>query len=194
MLFIFDMGGVVTNTFTPQDLCNELKISVDDYKKILKSELWENFEKGFISSIEFWTEFNKNFKNPSEPDVTTDLFRLFFHPKKDLITCKLISELKMNHRVVCGTNTNQSHYENHLERGDYALFNQTYASNKIGRVKPNADFFELIIKAEGYENKINEVFFTDDKIENCQAAKKLGINTHHCKNSQLLFNEWIKYK
>ena len=74
MLFIFDMGGVVTNTFTPQDLCNELKISVEDYKKILKSELWENFEKGFISSIEFWTEFNKNFKNPSEPRIYSDYF------------------------------------------------------------------------------------------------------------------------
>ena len=88
----------------------------------------------------------------------------------------------MNHRVVCGTNTNQSHYENHLERGDYALFNQTYASNKIGRVKPNADFFELIIKAEGYENKINEVFFTDDKIENCDAAKSMGIFTYKFEN------------
>ena len=40
MLFIFDMGGVVTNTFTPQDLCNELKISVEDYKKIFSYSLF----------------------------------------------------------------------------------------------------------------------------------------------------------
>ena len=39
MLFIFDMGGVVTNTFTPQDLCNELKISVERVRQIENASL-----------------------------------------------------------------------------------------------------------------------------------------------------------
>ena len=50
-----------------------------------------------------------------------------------------------------GTNTIQSHWENHTERGDYAFFDKTYASNKINCAKPNPHFFELILEAENYK-------------------------------------------
>ena len=107
---------------------------------------------GNISSAEFWKEFNNRIttlktqdKFLQVPEVTTDLFRLFFHPSKNLQTIELVQALKKQHRVVCGTNTIQSHWENHMERGDYSFFNQTYASNKIGCAKPDPHFFELIL-------------------------------------------------
>ena len=103
----------------------------------------------------------------------------------------MILKLKEKHRVVCGTNTNQSHWGNHLERGDYAFFNQTYASNIIGIMKPDPQFFETIMKAEGYSP--SETFFTDDKIENCDAAAKLGINAHHFTTAEDLYEQWSKY-
>ena len=58
-----------------------------------------------------------------------------------------------------------------MERGDYAFFNQTYASNKIGCAKPDPHFFELILEAE--ETEAQNVFFTDDKEENVAAAASL---------------------
>ena len=99
--------------------------------------------------------------------------------------------LKTKHRVVCGTNTIQSHWENHLERGDYSYFDQTYASNKIGVAKPEPLFFKLILEAEGYlpEN----TFFVDDKEKNCKAAASVGINTELITTPQQLYDKWIKY-
>lgn len=216
MLFIFDMGGVVTNTFKMDSLYNELNLQSKDFFSICKiNDVWEQFELGKLSSNDFWQTFNElicKIKKMSQkeqenlrkeynlsldldfskiPVVETDLFRLYFHPTRQKKTVELIQKLKEKHRVVCGTNTNQSHWENHLECGDYSLFNQTYASNKIGKIKPNANFFETILKAENFLP--SEAFFTDDKIENCEAAAKLGINVHHFVSQEKLFEDWIKY-
>ncbi len=216
MLFIFDMGGVVTNTFKMESLYNELNLHSKDFFELCKiTDIWKNFELGKLSSNEFWRNFNTlicKIKKMSQkkqqkliqkynlssdldfskiPEVETDLFRLYFHPTRQEKTVELINKLKEKHRVVCGTNTNQSHWENHLECGDYSLFNQTYASNKIARIKPNTDFFETILKAENCLP--SQAFFTDDKIENCEAAAKLGINVHHFVSQEKLFEDWSKY-
>ena len=78
-----------------------------------------------------------------------------------------------------------------MERGDYAFFNQTYASNKIGCAKPDPHFFELILEAEGYSAE--EAFFTDDKIENVEAAKSIGINAVQFTSATELKNLWAQY-
>ncbi len=201
MLFIFDMGGVVTTTFAMDLLYKKLNINQKTFFSIcneLKPNIWDEFEIGNISSREFWNEFNQRVLElngkldlSNVPQVKTDLFRLYFHPSKNLRTVELIQELKKKHRVVCGTNTIQSHWENHMERGDYSFFNQTYASNKIGAAKPDPEFFRLILEAEGYPPE--EAFFTDDKEENCSAAQSLGINAVHFTTPEELWKAWEKY-
>lgn len=179
MLFIFDMGGVVTNTFKMDSLYQKLGISKEEFFKICQedSKIWPYFQNGFIDAKEFWNSFNK-LTQGKVPPVKNDLFRLTFHPSKNMETIALIRELKAaGHRLVCGTNTIQSHWENHMERGDYSFFNQTYASNKIGISKPDKEFFNVILEAEGYEPK--DTFFTDDRIENVLAAGEVGINAYH---------------
>lgn len=193
MLFIFDMGGVVTTTFPLDLLTEKLGLYKNEFLKICKEngDIWNRLEKGFIDTRNFWDAFNKVSVPQKLPFVKNDLFRLYFHPTLQTRTAELITALRKKHRVVCGTNTIQSHWENHMERGDYALFDQTYASNKIGEAKPNPNFFQLILEAEGY--KAEEAFFTDDKIENCQAAESLGIKTVHFESPEKLWEEWGKY-
>lgn len=217
MLFIFDMGGVVTSTFEFEQIYKKLNISKEDFNNIcsLDDDIWELFQKGKISATQFWELFTnrvgkmqhliitgvhsdiQKYNFTSEEKIMKintfdyDLFRLYFHPKLNTKTVEIINSLKKNHRVVCGTNTIQSHWENHLERGDYAFFDQTYASNKIGFTKPHKNFYEIIMEAEGYEAK--ETFFTDDRKENCQAAQELGINTVHFSSAEDLAEKWKKY-
>ena len=194
MLFIFDMGGVVTNTFDITKVSQKLGISNDLFWKICKNgyeNFWDEYQKGFIQTIDFWKKFNIYSKEYQIPEVKHDLFHLEFHPSKKTGTVDLILKLKKKHRVVCGTNTIESHYDNHLERGDYLFFNKTYASNKIQAIKPNLDFFELILDAEGYSPQ--ESFFVDDKIENVNAAKSLGINAVLFESEEDLISKWEKY-
>ena len=60
MLFIFDMGGVVTNTFKMDSLYNELNLQSKDFFSICKiNDVWEQFELGKLSSNDFWQTFNE---------------------------------------------------------------------------------------------------------------------------------------
>ncbi|MCI6593239.1 MAG: HAD hydrolase-like protein [Treponema sp.] len=192
MLFIFDMGGVVTNTFKMDSIYQKLNISKNDFSEICKknnNDIWHKLETGIISVNQFWNEYNGRIQSIEKAKpAETDLFRLFFHPSKNLQTIELIKSLKKNNRVVCGTNTIQSHWENHMERGDYAFFNQTYASNKIGCAKPDPHFFELILEAE--ETEAQNAFFTDDKEENVAAAASLGIHAELFTTAAELTEKW----
>ena len=192
MLFIFDMGGVVTNTFKMDSIYQKLNISKNDFSEICKknnNDIWHKLETGIISVNQFWNVYNRRIQSIEKAKpAETDLFRLFFHPSKNLQTIELIKSLKKNNRVVCGTNTIQSHWENHMERGDYAFFNQTYASNKIGCAKPDPHFFELILEAE--ETEAHNAFFTDDKEENVAAAASLGIHAELFTTAAELTEKW----
>ena len=198
MLFIFDMGGVVTNTFRMDSIYKKLNLSKSEYQDICSLEgrnIGDLLNIGKITTEEFWQEFNRRSRlyksqNPV-PQVEHDLFRLCFHPSKNLETVELIQMLKKKNRVVCGTNTIQSHWENHMERGDYAFFNQTYASNKIGCAKPDPHFFELILEAE--ETAPENAFFTDDRADNVAAAASLGIHAEVFTSAKELTAKWEKY-
>ena len=196
MLFIFDMGGVVTTTFEMDSLYSSLGIHKTEFFEICKSDsaekdIWNLLQIGKISVNEFWQAFNERIKDTKIPPVKSDLFRLYFHPVLNEDTATLITELRKRNRVICGTNTIQSHWENHLERGDYSLFDQTYASNKIGLAKPDPDFYKMILQAEG--GHAENTFFTDDRIENVEVAQKLGINAVQFTTAKALIKLWKKY-
>lgn len=193
MLFIFDMGGVVTSTFSMDSMYESLKMNSKEFMEICKSgnNIFSDFTKGKMDSAQFWAAFNERIKDRDICPVTHDLFRLYFHPVLNEGTVKIINKLKKKHRVVCGTNTIQPHWENHMERGDYSYFHQTYASNKISEEKPDERFFKVILQAEGY--KPEEAFFVDDKIENVEAARRVGINAVQFKSAEQLKAEWKKY-
>ena len=201
MLFIFDMGGVVTTNFKGK-FCSEL-LNIPDEKFFplcghtpnapQDKDLFNLINLGKMTIPEFWKRFAENARREgfNIAPIEHDLFRLTFHPKLNDKTVEIIKALRKNHRVVCGTNTIDSHWENHLERGDYSFFDQTYASNKIHAIKPDPIFFQLIMTAEGYLP--SETFFTDDKLENIQAARSLGINAIQFTTADDVYNAWKKY-
>lgn len=191
MLYIFDMGGVVTSTSSEiKKLVDILGTNENDFFKWCGSpkgnpagrgsEFYKNGEMDLFSMLsngeitvkEFWSIFSAR----SGIAVTTDWWHWLFHPVLNQKAVKIIETLKSNkNRVVCGTNTIDSHYQNHLERGDYSFFDQTYASNFMGVSKPDPRFWKIILTAENAGP--HETVFIDDRKENVDAAKSLGIKS-----------------
>ena len=176
MLYIFDMGGVVTTTCSVDKEMEEiLGIKSSEFHSICagknkEEDLMALCSDGKISCAEFW----KLFSERSGISVQTDWWRLLFHPELNGETVNIIRELEQaGHRVVCGTNTVDSHWRNHVERGDYSYFDQTYASCFMGVSKPDPMFWKLILKAE--KTLPSDAVFIDDRKENCLAAASLGI-------------------
>ena len=190
MLFIFDMGGVVTTTSEKVRLCKKIGIEKEEFIE-LTNDIYESLNKGEISVKEFWSVFNSRSEKKGIEPVLTDYFKLYFHPQLNCETVKIIRQLRKKHRVVCGTNTIDPYYDIHLERGDYSYFDSTYSSNKIGKAKPDADFFKLIMEAENYTPE--QTFFTDDLTVNIEAAAGLGINAFRFTDAKALLKNWKKY-
>jgi putative hydrolase of the HAD superfamily len=169
-LYIFDMGGVVAaNTDVFPSVFNHLKITAEQFHVFVGSSLGRLMD-GQISADEFWMHFSSRSGN----NVSEDLFAKFFNPHLDLEVVAILKQLKNNARVVCGTNTFDSHYDYLMRDGFYELFDAVYASNKLGVSKPNRDFYRYILSSEGV--KAEDTVFIDDIQENVIAAEKLGIH------------------
>lgn len=170
-LYIFDMGGVLCCNF------NDIPI-ISDYLGITEENFFtyagENFRKlldGKINSNEFWVRFSLRYGKK----IKEELFGKFFNPGIIRGTKDIIEQLKSDSRVVCGTNTIDSHYYYLLNQGVYDIFDEVYASNLMGISKPNPDFYRYILRKEGIrpENTV----FVDDTEENILSAQKIGINS-----------------
>lgn len=196
MLFIFDMGGVVTdNVNILAALCAKLNISEKQFARFnAECDIPGNnrlsvqedssaspytggalaaLQSGTLSAADFWKSLAAYFRLPFIPP---DYIRFCFQPVRNEPVYHLIERLRKNHRVVCGTNTLESHYQVHLERGDYTCFDKVYASHLMGCIKPQPAFWQFILEMEKTVPE-NAVFF-DDNVDNVGAATALGIQAH----------------
>ncbi len=174
---IFDMGGVLIRDFQmAPELLPFLGIKENSFKAAdgrLHDALLRH-GRGEISEDEFWT-FYTEISGRALPPHEGSLFGKFFHPVMDEPTLRVVEDLKAaGMRVICGTNVIDAHYKFHMETKQYAVFEKVYASHLMGIAKPDAAFFEYILAEE--KIRADEAFFTDDMIENVDAAAMAGLN------------------
>jgi putative hydrolase of the HAD superfamily len=174
MLFIFDMGGVITgNVAAAPKIARLCGITVEEFFRFAPENAFDDLQDGKLSLDAFW----QSFTDASGIQVPGDLWRFCFMPQKFPQMYTLLARLReRKHRVVCGTNTIPCHYEVHNERGDYACFDKVYASHLMKLIKPDPRFWQFILTME--EEVPENVFFIDDNKDNVLAAEKLGIRSH----------------
>ncbi|OHD27211.1 MAG: hypothetical protein A2Y38_17645 [Spirochaetes bacterium GWB1_59_5] len=172
MLYIFDMGGVLVQSFDVlPEAARRLGLSESVFRQFARIDM-DALSAGAISAQEYWSRFEA----ASGARVGEDYWSTLFAPTLDTGMERLIRALRSNGRVVCGTNTIGSHYDYLLRRGMYDCFDAVYASHLIGLCKPDQAFWLEILKVEGVA--ASDVFFIDDYPENVEAAEKLGIRSH----------------
>ncbi|MEY0430595.1 HAD-IA family hydrolase [Providencia rettgeri] len=176
MIFMFDMGGVVANSSSMNNICNELGINEFEYRTFQLDSSGRNTYKqlsvGSITNEDYWKNFSINYKKK----ITQDYFKNFYNPIINNSVLLQIKKLKEKYRIICGTNTIKSHFDVHLQRGNYDVFDSIYSSHSLGVVKPNYDFFNQVITAE--QVLAQNIFFVDDNKENIESAKKIGMKVH----------------
>jgi HAD superfamily hydrolase (TIGR01509 family) len=170
-LYIFDMGGVVSrHTNTASDMADYLKFDGPKMVDCARDDFYQ-LTTGNISVREFVRRFSQKCGHAVEDDLLTR----FFKPETDDDVVAIIRTLKNGARVVAGTNTISPHYEIHLERGDYRIFDAVYASHLIGLAKPDPAFYTYILAHEGCAP--DRAVFVDDFPQNIEAARALGIHS-----------------
>jgi putative hydrolase of the HAD superfamily len=180
---LFDLGNVL--------------IECGSYSKMLEWQSWtkklskleekwsesfamQEYQRGAISTKEFVTTII------DELDLTVNVarfireFRLIpkgFYPGTELI----LKELGKKYITACLSNTNELHW-NKLCSVDKIekQFTRCFPSHLIHELKPEKDSYLYVIKALGVTP--SKIVFFDDRGENVDAAKELGINAFKTEN------------
>lgn len=179
---IFDFGGVLIpiNESLTQQAFNNLGA-----KKNLSEQasIFNEFEKGKLTSDEFLTKiqpffFRKIFK-PELVNAFNSMLKPLPAERKNFL-----KRLKKDYRIFLLSNTNELHI-NHIKevagrfeyKQFYRQFEKVYYSHEVGRRKPDAEIFEMVLKEN--DLKAEETFYIEDGKKHIETAESLGIKTWH---------------
>ncbi len=183
---ILDLGGVVIRLASEEQWRTSLS-EVLDFEKYYHRreeiiEFLKAFECGTISNEEFLEVLYSYRKSDTvtTPNIITAWNAILrdYHPQ----TIQKLYKLKDRHRLFLLSNTNSIHEQAFIkiaveQYGNYILediFDKIYLSHNMGYRKPEFEAYTMILE----DNKLipSETIFVDDKLENIEAAKKLGID------------------
>lgn len=196
--FIFDLGGVLLNVdakLTEIAFINECK---DSSKKFLENDnlrdFFNLFQLGKISPYELWCNSSKLLNvNISFENFLNCLNAMIYGYDKDFNY--ILSNLANSYDLYILSNTNETHvdYFSNLTQWPNNIFKHKFYSNEIHLAKPDINCFNYVIN----KTKIipEETIFIDDRIENILSAQKVGLNTIHLDNQNMLkqiLNNYIK--
>ncbi len=174
-LFIFDMGEVLL--FDVQTLPQMADFYSIDYEYLRYDYgLYDiPLMEGFMSAEDYYRHME--IKYSLEP-ISDNPFVKYFKPHINTFMLNVVARLReKGHRVVVGSNTFAPHWD-YVYRYYPELvnsFDALYASHLIHIAKPFTAFWRYIIEKEGF--KPEATVFIDDREENIESAKGLGINT-----------------
>ena len=192
---IFDLVEVIIDIDYLQTIAAFQKLATVDFSEVVsyasQSHIFDLYEKGQISTPYFRNEL-KQFLRPGTTDLEIEnawnaIFFDFPQAKVDLL-----KQLKSRYKTFALSNINEIHV-NTINRvanekfgaADFgSFFDAAYYSNEIGFRKPETEIYKLVLEKENLQP--GETFFVDDKHENVEAAKALGIHAYQLKDRNKL--------
>lgn len=190
----FDLGKVIIDfdpTVAVREVMNVTPLPRSEVTKFLTDDpsLCE-YECGRISTPDFYHCVLDRLKL----DVSLENFRRLwadiFLPEP-LISESFLAALKKNYRLILLSNTNEIHYEFIMQRYPILRHIEEHVlSFQVGSMKPESQIYQFAIEKAGVPAE--EIFFTDDRIENVEAAKLAGLQAVQFRSEEHLKREMIK--
>jgi glucose-1-phosphatase len=175
---IFDLGKVIVDynhakifaAIAQKSDFNEAEIQ----QMVFSSDLSANYERGKISTQEFYESVKKSLNLPmSLPEFDAAWNSTF--ELKSILDESLFENLSNKYRLIILSDTNEMHFE--FIRKNFTIlnyFDDFVLSYNVGAVKPSEQIYNEAIKSANCLP--NECFFTDDRLPNVEGAKNVGIN------------------
>jgi len=192
---IFDLGEVIIDIDYSQTIAAFQKLAIVDFREVVsyatQSHIFDLYEKGKVTTAGFRNEL-KQFLRPGTTDIEIEnawnaIFFDFPRAKIDLL-----KQLKSRYKTFALSNINEIHVDTinrvaHEKFGEAdfgSFFHGAYYSNEIGFRKPEQEIYNYILEKENLVAA--ETFFVDDKRENIEAARALGIHAYQLKDRNKL--------
>lgn len=173
----FDLGRVIVNFDMDRVVSGLLRHTTVDRRR-LEHVLWDTgwvrrLDTGRISTM----EFHGYLCQEAAVDVSLEGFESIWCSVFDaelLTSPELLSELHSRYPMILVSNTNASHVD-FIERtyGFFPSFHHKVFSHEVGSLKPDPEMFLRAIELSGRPPE--SVFYTDDREENVEAARRHGM-------------------
>lgn len=167
---IFDLGDVLfTWSATTTTTIPSRKL-----REILSTPTWHSYERGEITRDACYELSAQQFSlQASEIAEAFSQARESLQGHPDII--QFIHELRKDAsiRLYAMSNIGKEDFDDLESKMDWSLFDHVFTSAAAGTRKPELDFYRYVLDEICLDG--DQVFFTDDKEENVQAARELGI-------------------
>jgi putative hydrolase of the HAD superfamily len=183
---IFDFGDIFINLDNEAPIIAFNKLGLYEWNDDLRT-INRAFEKGEISELEFIEGFQKYL-----PDATIEDIRIAWNSillDFPLYRLEFLQLLSSKYRLFLLSNTDSIHIDKFQQKvGEsfysdfYQCFEKVYFSFELGLRKPEVEIFNYVLNKNDLTPK--RTLFVDDKKENTDAAKALGINVWNLKVGQ----------
>jgi FMN phosphatase YigB (HAD superfamily) len=191
---IFDLGGVILNIDYQLPVKAFKKLGIENFNELFsqasQSNLFNDYEKGEISSDDFIKEIKKYLpQNTSDEAIINAWNSILLDLPEERLFC--LEKAAENHRIFLLSNTNALHIDSfnqylltNLQLPSLEPFFETlYLSYEVGLRKPDLRIFEYVLQDAGLLPE--RTLFIDDSIQHIQAASELGILTKHLLNEDI---------
>lgn len=184
---VFDLGNVIcdidfkrTVDAFQQLSGNDIDINLDNY---MDHPVFGAIEKGEITPAEFRDRIREMLQCDVS-DEKVDAAWAAVIVNTDMERLNLLKELGKSYRLFILSNTDEIHIRRVLKvvKEDFNinftdLFEKCYYSHEMGMEKPGDEIYMTVMADAKIEAQ--ETLFIDDKLDNIEAAKNLGIKTYH---------------
>ena len=177
---VFDIGNVIAYIDYMESI-NEL-IEEKDRKFIIDNVLhapeWtkeDTLDMGYYSLDDFISIVGDRTDNTKDDLIK---YYMYEHYKFLIVNTKVLDLIKLlkekNYNVYISSNLNKEAYEIYEKAGLFNLVDGAVLSYKEHHIKPHKTIYKILL--DRYNLIPEESIFIDDRLENCEAAKSLGID------------------
>lgn len=191
---IFDLGNVLVRLDTPACIEAFKKIGMemvinranDDAKSVL-----EQLGLGLISVESFCQKARELSGSQASDEAICQAANAMLVEIPDEKKRRLLDLRARGHRVFLLSNTNSIHWDYCVEQlfpyknyGVADYFERIFLSQEMHLQKPDAEIFNEVLRQTGI--RAEDSIFIDDLLENCEAARGVGIQAFQNTN----FDDW----
>lgn len=177
---LFDLGKVLIDfdfELGMRHFSSRSPLPPDELEQVIRDQVWlRRYESGEISTADYHRSISERAQLRMTLEEFHEAWSAVFLP--DLIVPeRLLASLKARYPLILVSNTNEAHVRFIArEYPVFAYFEHRIFSHEVRSMKPDRRIYDAAIAASGRPPE--SLLFIDDRAENVEAARELGIRAH----------------